>query len=113
MSNLKTAIARIVKAVKHITKIGSGASMTPEHIDHRKNDKNENCCYGLVRAMERQENNDEKIDKEIEDREKADTAIWKGIDLMRNMVIAGMGSIILAAAVFIGGIFAHAIKVGP
>ena len=63
--------------------------------------------------MERQENNDEKIDKEIEDREKADTAIWKGIDLMRNMVIAGMGSIILAAAVFIGGIFAHAIKVGP
>ena len=87
--------------------------MTPGPVDHRKDDTGENCCFALVRAIKEQENMNEKLTREIGDREEANRAIWKGIDLMRNMVIAGMGSIILAAAVFIGGIFAHAIKVGP
>ena len=95
------------------------------------------CCVGLVRLMERCENNEEKIHREVIDRERmaddnkssiiheenerkvGDETIWKEIDSvkkefsgMKNMALIQMLTAIFALLVFIGSIFAHALKIG-
>jgi hypothetical protein len=81
--------------------------------EFKTTEKDSECCYGLVRLTEKTDTIEKVVEKEEGERKAADIAIWKGIDLMRNMVIAGMGSVVLAMAVFIGSIFMHVTKVGP
>jgi hypothetical protein len=63
--------------------------------------------------MERSENNEEKILREINDREKTNTEIWKEVNKMKTMVTSGMATVIGAMLLFIGSIIAHLLKVGP
>jgi hypothetical protein len=87
-----------------------------EHPQRRLTDKltdKDLCCAGLIRVQDGYERNREKIEREIDDRKSDVSEVWKGFNTMRNMVIAGMGSVVLAAAVFVGSIFAHVLKVGP
>lgn len=78
------------------------------------------CCAGLVRLMERCENNEEKIDREITYREREEEKIWseisktnKRVDGMKTMAITVLASSMLSILLFIGTVVAHILKVGP
>ena len=96
------------------------------------------CCAGLVRLMERCENNEEKIDREIVDRDKrADVnekiinretmdrkaevellfskidLINKRIDSMKTQALIVTITSMVSILLFVGTVLAHILKIGP